>query len=347
MGVPVVLFGLTMTFLILYLGPLDPVSAILGMKADPATARTVAIDLGLRYADGSVVPLWDQYLKFMTKTLTLDFGESWVVARNTPVTDLIVNRMPATLWLGFWSVVVALGIGIPLGVYAGLRANSLTDYAISAGGISWRAMPNFWLAVMLTGLLSAGGLLSFYRNFGPNTTVIGTPDSLDHLFSGVDLFGGVPVLEALWIPIPNPVPMVYALKWVLPAALVLGSSSMANEIRIGRTAFLENLNSKYVETARAKGVPERRIVWKHVGRNASIPLLPVIMGEFYLLIGGSVLVEEIFGINGLGSLFLSATFGVDIPLIGAIAFIFIVILVVFNTLQDLAYTFLDPRIGYD
>jgi peptide/nickel transport system permease protein len=122
---------------------------------------------------------------------------------------------------------------------------------------------------------------------------------------------------------------------------------MANEIRIGRTAFLENLNSTYVETARAKGVPERTIVWKHVGRNASIPLLPVIMGEFYLLIGGSVLVEEIFGINGLGSLFLSATFGVDVPLIAAIAFIFIVILVLFNTLQDLAYTYLDPRIGYE
>jgi peptide/nickel transport system permease protein len=278
--------------------------------------------------------------------LLLDWGQSWVVQRNEPVVNLLMNRAPATLWLGFWSVAVALGLGIPLGIYAGLNSNSWGDYLVSASGISWRAMPNFWLAVMLTGLLSAGGLLSFYRFIGPETVVIGTPDSLGHVFTGIAPFEAIPVLDALWIPLPNPVPFFKSFKWILPAALVLGSSSMGNEIRVGRTAVLENLNSKYVETARAKGVPERTIVWKHVGRNASIPLLPVIMGEFYLLIGGSVLVEEIFGINGLGSLFLSATFATDIPVIGAVAFIFIVILVLFNTVQDILYTVLDPRIGF-
>jgi peptide/nickel transport system permease protein len=258
-----------------------------------------------------------------------------------------VNRMPATLWLGFWSVVIALAIGIPLGVYAGLHPNTWGDYVVSAGGISWRAMPNFWLAVVLSGILSAGGILSFYRKLGPDTVVIGTPDSIDNLLTGIEPFEAIPFLEALWIPIPNVGPFLAALKWILPAALVLGSASMANEIRIGRTAVLENRNSKYVEMARAKGVSERMIVWKHVGRNAAIPLLPVIMGEFYLLIGGSVLVEEVFGINGLGSLFLSAAFNTDIPVIGAIVFIFILIQVVFNTVQDLLYTVLDPRIAYE
>jgi len=140
--------------------------------------------------------------------------------------------------------------------------------------------------------------------------------------------------------------MFVAFKWILPAALVLGSSSMGNEVRIGRTAVLESINSKYVETAKAKGLSPRRIIVKHVGRNAVIPLLPVIMGEFYLLVGGSVLVEAVFGINGLGNLFFfHAVLGPDIPLVMALVFIFIVIQILFNIGQDLLYTYIDPRIS--
>jgi peptide/nickel transport system permease protein len=350
MGVPVVLFGLTVTFLILYLGPLDPIRAILGKDATPTAVRNLKVSLGFVNPDGTKVPLWNQYIDFMIDTLTFNFGESWVIAQNQSVTSLIMNRAPATLWLGFWSVVIALVVGIPLGIYAGLNSNSIGDYVASAGGISWRAMPNFWLAVLFTGVLSAGGLLSFYPDLGSSvgleTTVIGTSEALGNLANGVDPFDGIPILGYLWIPIPDPIPILQATKWVLPAALVLGSSSMGNEIRVGRTAVLENLNSKYVETARAKGVSERKIVWKHVGRNAAIPLLPVIMGEFYLLIGGSVLVERVFGINGLGNLLISAAFNTDIPVVGATTFIFIVVLVLFNTLQDILYTVLDPRIGF-
>jgi peptide/nickel transport system permease protein len=347
MGIPVVLFGLTVSFLIVYLGPLDPVTAILGMDSTPEAARRVAIDLGLRYPDGTKVPLWDQYFSFMVDTLSFDFGRSWVVAPEQPVVGLIVNRAPATLWLGFWAVVVAIGVGMPLGLYAGMYSNTKGDYLVSAAGISWRAMPNFWLAVMLSGLLSSGGLLAFYPYLGPDTIVVGTPDALGHVFSGIAPFEAVPVLEALWVPLPNPVPFFKSFKWILPAALVLGSASMGNEIRVGRTAVLENFNAKYVETARAKGVTERKIVWKHVGRNAAIPLLPVLMGEFYVFIGGSILVEQIFGINGLGSLLISATFSTDIPIIMATTYIFIVVMVFFNTTQDILYTVLDPRIGYE
>ena len=109
--------------------------------------------------------------------------------------------------------------------------------------------------------------------------------------------------------------------------------------------MLESIKSRYVGTARAKGVSPRRIIAKHVGRNAIIPLLPVVMGEFYLLIGGSVLVESVFGINGLGNLFFSAVLGPDIPLVMALVFIFIVIQILFNISQDLLYTYIDPRIS--
>ena len=344
LGLPVVLFGVTMTFLILYLGPLDPVNTILGRDATPEDVRQLRIALGYIYPNGDPVPLWDQYLMTMRDLFTFNFGNSWVIQRNTSVVSLIAARMPATLWLGWWSVVIALVIGIPAGLFAGLRSNTMSDYLTSGGGILWRAMPNFWLAVMIAGSLTAGGAFSWYRDFGPSTDVIGTSDALGAML-GPSPFAGIPVLGM--IPDPNLGNILTAFKWILPAALVLGSASMGNEIRIGRTAVMESKNSKYVETAKAKGLASRRIILKHVGRNALIPLLPVIMGEFYLLIGGALLVELVFAINGLGSMFLRATIGADVPMVMALAFIFVIITVAFNIVQDLLYTVVDPRISLE
>ncbi|MCU4716659.1 ABC transporter permease [Halapricum hydrolyticum] len=347
LAVPVMLFGLTLSFLILYLGPIDPVGTILGRQATPEDIRQLRIQLNIIYPNGEPVPLWDQYLRVMWDLFTLEFGQSWTVQRQTPVIDLIVGRMPATIWLGFWSVLIALFVGIPLGLYAGLRANTYRDYFASGFGIIWRAMPNFWLAVILAGLITAGGALDWYKDFIVTTTVTGTPDVLNNLFTLYHVFEGIPLLEALAIPVPNLIPMAIAFKWILPAALVLGSSSMGNEVRIGRTAVLESINSKYVDTAKSKGVSGRKIIYKHVGRNAIIPLLPVIMGEFYLLIGGSVLVEQVFGINGLGNLFFRSILGPDIPLVMALVFIFVIIQVTVNIVQDLLYTYIDPRISLE
>lgn len=344
LGVPVVLFGLTMAFLILELSPIDPVLAMLGQDAKPSDIRRLEIALHLRYPNGAEVPLWDRYIRTMWDILTLNLGQSWAVQRGTPVAELIVARMPATLWLGFWSVVIALGVGVPLGLYAGLRSNTWGDYLASAGGIVWRAMPNFWLAVMIAGMLTAGGVLSWYRDWLIPTDVVGTPDTLYRMFSGIDLFAGIPYLEILWLPIPNAEPLAASFKWILPAALVLGSASMGNEVRIGRTAVLESINAKYIDTAKAKGLRPRTIIGKHVGRNAVLPLLPVIMGEFYLLIGGSVIVESVFSINGLGNLFLRAIYSTDVPLVMALVFIFAVIQIFFNITQDILYTYIDPRI---
>ena len=350
LGFPVLIFGLTISFMVMYLGPIDPVLSILGRDANPSAARQLRIQLGIIYPNGEPVPLWDQYIMTMVNLFTFDFGDSWIIQRGVPVSTIISARMPATLWLGFWSVVIALVFGIPLGLYAGLRSNTWGDYFASGGGIIWRAMPNFWLAVMIAGSLTAGGALSWYRGF-PNenwrTDVIGTPDEVANLFDVINLFTGVPVLEWLFIPVPNIQNMLLAFKWILPAALVLGSASMGNEIRIGRTAVLESINSKYVETAKAKGLSPRRIIVKHVGRNAVVPLLPVIMGEFYLLIGGSVLVEAVFSINGLGNLFFRSVLGPDIPLVMALVFFFTIINVLFNITQDLLYTFIDPRIALE
>lgn len=122
---------------------------------------------------------------------------------------------------------------------------------------------------------------------------------------------------------------------------------MGNEIRIGRTAVMEVKNQQYIDFAKAKGVSGRRLMYKHVLRNALVPLVPIITTEAFLLIGGSVLVESVFGINGMGSLFLNAAIAGDIPVLGTLMYVFILMLVAINLAQDVLYTFIDPRIGLE
>lgn len=332
LSIPVLIFGTTFTFVILRMGPLDPVSAILGPTGSPQAYNEIERNLGLNQ------PLWAQYLDFMVDLFTFDLGQSWVVNPDTSAYELILIFAPRTIWLGFWSVLIALFVGIPLGFYAGLNPNSLSDYVASFGGIVWRAMPNFWLAVILVGVLGLNGPFgSGWIELGSRTSVIGPPN-LGFLSEPLSL---VTDPGSSWES------MLVAIKKIAPAAIVLGSASMGNEMRIGRTAVLETINSNYVETARAKGVPRRSIVWKHVFRNALIPLVPIITGEAFLLIGGSVIVETIFGINGLGYLFFQSIIQSDLPLTGSLMFIFIVLLVSINILQDFLYTVIDPRVGYD
>lgn len=323
MSIPVVLFGTSLTFIILYAGPINPAAVIAGKNASLAEIRQVEAQLGLDK------PLWGQYFQFMNDLLLFDLGQSWVIAPSTNTYELIMIHVPRTLWLGAWAVTIPLFIGIPLGFYSGLNANTWRDYASSFGGIMWRSMPNFWLAVILLAGLSDSEEILFgfdWEMFIVETGVVGPPD-LNNL--------------------TDPNQFVAATKRILPASLVLGSASLGNELRIARTAVLENLNANYVETARAKGLSNRLIVWKHIFRNALIPLVPVITAEAYLLIGGSVLVEEVFAINGLGNLFFDAMLNGDIPLAGVLMYFSILLLVGINILQDILYTIIDPRVGYE
>jgi peptide/nickel transport system permease protein len=330
--VPVTITGMTIVFVVIRLGPIDPAAAIVGMNNPEGIAR-------IREQLGLTQPLWQQYIEFMVDLLTFDLGQSWVIARGTPAYDLILIYAPRTIWLGVWSVLIAVVVGIPLGFYAGLNPNTGGDYFASFGGIVWRAMPNFWLAIILVAVLSQSQeLLGFSWESWIVETDIVTPPDLAFFTEPMGLLTNT----SAWTN-----ELIAALKAVAPAALVLGSASMGNEMRIGRTAVLETINSNYVETARAKGVSERAIVWKHVFRNALIPLVPIITGEAFLLIGGSVVVEVVFAINGLGYLFYTAIQNADLPLVGSITFIFILVLVATNILQDFLYTLIDPRIGYE
>jgi len=331
MSVPVVWLGTSMTWFIIFMGPVDPASRLLseGQTRNPAAYRAAQIQLGLDQ------PPLQHYFDWMSHLATFDFGRTWLLYQGSNVNALILDFLPRTIWLGFWSVLIAVCIGVPLGFYAGMRSNTASDYVASMGGIVWRAMPNFWLAIMLLTFLgtaytvAVGGFaLTFdWQTIGVNLDAIsGSPDlSRLHTVEG----------------------FLAATKKVFPAALVLGSASMGNEMRIGRTAVLEVRNEDYIDLAKAKGVSKRALVWKHILRNALVPLVPIITSEAFLLIGGSVLVETVFGINGIGNLFYEAATSGDLPLVGTLMYVFILMIVGINLIQDLLYTIIDPRVGLE
>ena len=337
LAIPVVFLVLTFMFVMLRMGPLDPVAARLGPEATGAEAVRMRERLGLND------PLWEQYLQFVQEMLLFE-GQSWVVQGDRHVRDVILSAAPPTIWLGFWAIFLPLFIGLPLGFYAGLNSNTLGDYLATTGGILWQGMPNFWLGVMLLAVLrttSGGGLFGFdWYTFGPEIqSITGTP-ALD-FFSTTDV-GPIPVPTGLDLGAFG-----RDIKRILPPALVLGSASMGAELRLGRTAVLENVNANYVETAKAKGLKSRVIVWKHIFRNALIPLVPIITNEAFILIGGSVILEVIFNINGIGRIFFLAITSGDVPLAGSLLFMITLLIIGLNILQDFLYTIIDPRVGYE
>jgi len=325
LALPVLFFGASLTFAMIRFGPIDPAAAIVGTTQ---TEQSQEAYERVRRQLGLTQPLWQHYAGYMLDLFTLNLGESWVLNPETKVTEMLFTFGPRTLWLAFWAVLIPLFVGVPAGMYAGLNANSNRDYGLSLFGIVWRAMPNFWLAVILLALLSQ---LEMFVPFNWKTWIVETPMT------------GSPDLSNL----TDPESLLVATKRVLPAAVVLGSASMGSEIRIARTAVLESINANYVDVARARGLSYRRIVAKHVFRNALIPLVPTITNEAFLVIGGSLIVEVVFGINGVGSLFFRAATNADLPLLAALTFVFIVVVVAMNLLQDVLYVLIDPRVGYE
>jgi len=324
LSVPVLVIGASLTFLMIRFSPTDPAAAIVGNTNTEAGQRAymqVRRDLGL------TKPLLEHYGAYMTDLFTLELGQSWVINRGTPTIDLLLLYGPRTVWLAFWAVLIPIFVGIPVGFYAGLNPNTPIDYVLSSTGIVWRAMPNFWLAIILLTVLSVVEFAGItWGSLGVETSVTGSPD-LSNLSNPQSFFGAV--------------------KQILPAAVVLGSASMGSEIRIARTAVLETINANYVEVARARGVPERLVLGKHVFRNALVPLVPTITNEAFILVGGSLIVEVVFNINGVGYLFYQAAINGDLPLLAALTFVFIVIVVLMNLVQDFLYVLIDPRVGYD
>jgi peptide/nickel transport system permease protein len=251
----------------------------------------------------------EQYWHWASGVVTGDFGESY---RNTePVADVLSRAVPITLELMILALLIATVIGIPLGVISAVRRDSVSDYASRVGGLVGISIPSFWLATLL--------LLFTSRVFGwvpPITYVKFFDDPLTNLS-----------------------------QFILPA-ISISVFTLAIVMRMVRATMLEVLGQDYVRTARAKGVQHRLVVYRHALRNALIPVVTIIGFEIGILMGGAAIVEIIFGLPGVGYVLLNAIFNRDYPVVQGATLLIAVIFVVSNTVVDIVYGWLDPRISH-
>jgi len=254
-------------------------------------------------------PLWQQFLGWIWGVVRLDFGTSMWTGR--PITQEIAIRLQLSVQLALMATAVAVLLAIPLGTLAALKQDTWVDYAVRVFSIAGLAMPSFWL-----GILIILGLLIFFRWLPP---MFYTP---------------------IWV---NPVENLSQLIW---PALAVGYRYSAVATRMTRSAVLEVLREDYVRTARAKGLWEKLVITRHAMKNAMLPVLTVIGLEFAFLIGGLVVTEQVFNLNGIGMLFVEAisrrdyTMTQSLILLTAFVFIFV------NFFVDILYAWLDPRIRY-
>ena len=260
-------------------------------------------------------PMWVQYLVFVKQALAGDLGKSF--AFNIPAIDLIFERMPATLELAVLAMIMAVVIGLPLGLYAGLKPKSIGGRAIMAGSILGFSLPTFWVGLMLIMVFAIflGWLPSNGR--GPTTVLLGVPVSFLS-FEG--------------------------LRHLLMPSVTLALLNIALIIRLARSGTQEALMMDYVKFARAKGLSNSRIVGVHVLKNIMIPIVTVIALQFGSVIAFSVVTETIFAWPGMGKLLIDSINVLDRPVIVAYLLIIVTLFIFVNLAVDLIYSLLDPRV---
>lgn len=251
-----------------------------------------------------------QYVDWMGALFQGDMGTSILSGRT--VGSELETRLPATFELGLLALIVSTAIALPVGIISAIRQDSMVDYAARSLAILMLAVPSFWLALMA-------------------------------ITYGFIWFGWTPPLNyvELWNdPIDN-----LRLMWV--PAIILGAAVSGTVMRLTRSMMLEAIRQDYVRTAWAKGLRERTIVLRHVLRNAMIPVVTVIGLQVPIIVGGTVILETIFSIPGMGSFLLRAINSRDYPVVQAIVLISAIVVLMANLLTDLTYSVLDPRIRYD
>jgi peptide/nickel transport system permease protein len=259
---------------------------------------------------GLNVPLPVQYVKWMSGMLLHGtFGDS--LMGNWRVEERIVGRLPVTLQLGVMAILIGLLISLPVGIYSAVRQDTVSDYVGRTIAIAGLAMPNFWLGTLVM------------------------------IFPAL-WWGWAPPLEM--IPFTeDPIGSLYG--FLIPS-LILGTGMAAGTMRLTRTMMLEVLRQDYIRTARSKGLTERVVILRHATKNALIPVITGIGLQLPLLVGGSVIIENIFNLPGLGQLALDALLNRDYPVVSGINMFFGAAVVFINLMIDLAYPFLDPRVRY-
>jgi peptide/nickel transport system permease protein len=308
--IPVVFFVLLLVFLSLHLAPGDPMDLLLPPDSPwtDAENRDEYIQ-HLRARWGLDLPLHQQFLKYLSNLARLDFGRS--LYSGDPIIEELLPRYQATLELTFAAMIVAISIGLSVGVISAIRANSLLDSIITTLALGGVSIPSFWLGLIL--------MLIF-------------------------------ALYLRWLPPsgrPAPVYTAEGFKFIILPALTLGLSSAGILVRITRSQMLEVLGEDYVRTARAKGLREQVVVFRHALRTALIPIVTVLGLQFGGLLAGAVVAETVFAYPGVGRYLVQAVTTRDFPAVQSGVLFVSLTFVLVNLFVDVIYALLDPRIRYE
>ena len=287
----------------------NPVDILINPQADQNEIERVKAALGLDQ------PVWVQYWSFLTNALAGDLGKSF--AANVPAIQLILQRMPATVELALTAMVIAIVLGLPLGLWAGLKPNSVAAKTIMAGSILGFSLPTFWVGLMLIMVFSVQ--LGWLPSTGRGQTV--------------EVWG-------LHLSILT----TDGLRHILMPALNLALFKLALLIRLTRAGAREAMLQDYVRFARAKGLSEERVVRVHVLKNILIPIVTVVGLEFGSVLAFAIITETIFAWPGMGKLLIDSINVLDRPVIVAYLLIIVFIFVVINLIVDVLYSALDPRV---
>jgi peptide/nickel transport system permease protein len=252
-------------------------------------------------------PILVQYLEFIGRAVRGDFGYSF--HHRQPAWDMVAARLPRTAQLAAAAVLLSVVVSVPLGILAALKRNTLADVLITGLSVWGRSLPNFWLGIMF--------ILLFAVNLGWFPV------------SGTGEFSNRPFIAHLFLP-----------------ALTLAFGLITTLTRLVRSAMLEVLREDHVRTARAKGQGETVVIFRHVLRNALIPVVTVLGLQIGWLLGGAVIIEDVFAWPGLGRLMLTSIMARDNSVVQAVLLVSAIVIMLSNLLVDIAYTFLDPRIRY-
>ena len=307
--VPTLIIVTVLVFAILRVVPGDPAVLILGGEEgeDDYSEQQLA---DLRAKLGTDKPIYEQYIRWVGRMLRGDFGTSYFYEGDQVIDD-IKHRLPVTIELGLMSLIMASIVAIPLGVLSAIKQDTVGDYVTRVITIAGIALPNFWVGVMT-------------------------------IFFLVLFFGWAPPLDYknVWDE-----PWNNFQQLVFPA-IALGTSNMAFIARITRSAMLEVLHEDYIRTARSKGLREGTVISRHALRNALLPVVTLTGYEFGRLISGTVIIEVIFLLPGMGRLLITAITSRDFPVIQAIVVMIAVVVLLLNLVLDLTYAWLNPRIRY-
>jgi len=304
--VPVLFFVTIVLFFVMRLLPGDPILVLAGDEAGSLDQETIEL---MRDQLGLNDPVFVQYFNWVSDAVQGDLGRS--TRNNLPVMEELVRRIPATAQLAALSIAVAAAIGITTGIIAAVKRNSIADFGATLLAMFGVAIPNFWFSIIL-----------------------------------ISIF----VVWLGWLPSSGFVPIweepVRGIKLMILPVTALGTTLAAAIMRQTRSNLLEVLNQDYVRTARAKGVSELRVITRHALANALLPVITVVGLQLGSLLAGSVIIESMFSIPGLGRLAVQAISSRDYPMLQGVVLLFTLITVLVNLITDLSYAIIDPRIRY-